>query len=45
MLIDLQNGTAPTITQTTSAVDLLVYNVRDVSIIDVVPLQNFKPES
>jgi hypothetical protein len=38
-------GTAPTITQTTSAVDLLVYNVRDVSIIDVVPLQNFKPES
>jgi hypothetical protein len=38
-------GTAPTITQTTSAVDLLVYNVRDVSIIDVIPIQNFKPEA
>jgi hypothetical protein len=30
---------------TTSAVDLLVYNVRDVSIIDVIPIQNFKPEA
>jgi len=40
-----KTGTAPTITQTTSAVDLLVYNVRDVSIIDVLPVQNFKPEA
>ena len=40
-----KTGTAPTITQTTSAVDLLVYNVRDVSIIDVIPIQNFKPEA
>jgi hypothetical protein len=40
-----KNGTAPTITLTTSAVDLLVYNVRDVSIIDVIPIQNFKPEA
>lgn len=40
-----KKGTAPTITQTTSAVDLLVYNVRDVSIIDVLPVQNFKPEA
>jgi len=40
-----KKGTPPTITQTTSAVDLLVYNVRDVSIIDVMPIQNFKPES
>ena len=40
-----KTGTAPTITQTTSAVDLLVYNVRDVSIIDIMPVQNFKPEA
>ena len=37
-------GTAPTITQTTSAVDLMVYNVRDVSIVDILPVQNLKPE-
>lgn len=40
-----KKGTAPTITLTTSAVDLLVYNVRDVSIIDVIPIQNFKPKA
>jgi hypothetical protein len=39
-----KNGTAPTITQATSAVDLMVYNVRGVSIIDVLPVQNLKPE-
>lgn len=39
-----KSGTAPTITQSTSAVDLLVYNVRDVSIIDVLPAQNLKVE-
>ena len=38
-------GTAPTITQTTSAVDLMVYNVRDVSIVDILPVQNLKPEA
>ena len=37
-------GVAPTITQTTSAVDLMVYNVRDVSIVDILPVQNLKPE-
>ena len=37
-------GAAPTITQTTSAVDLMVYNVRDVSIVDILPVQNLKPE-
>ena len=40
-----KSGTAPTITQSTSAVDLLVYNVRDVSIIDVLPAQNLKVEA
>jgi hypothetical protein len=38
-------GTAPTITQTTSAVDLMVYNVRDVSIVDILPVQNLKAEA
>ena len=37
-------GAAPTITQTTSAVDLMVYNVRDVSIVDILPVQNLKAE-
>jgi hypothetical protein len=37
-------GVAPTITQATSAVDLMVYNVRDVSIVDILPVQNLKPE-
>ncbi len=40
-----KSGTAPTITQSTSAVDLLVYNVRDVSIIDVLLAQNLKVEA
>ena len=39
-----KNGTAPTITASISSVDLLVYNVRGVSIIDVLPVQNLKPE-
>jgi hypothetical protein len=39
-----KNGTAPTITAAISSVDLLVYNVRGVSIIDVLPVQNLKPE-
>lgn len=39
-----KNGTAPTITASISSVDLLVYNVRGISIIDVLPVQNLKPE-
>jgi len=39
-----KDGTAPTITASISSVDLLVYNVRGVSIIDVLPVQNLKPE-
>ena len=39
-----KNGTAPTITASISSVDLLVYNVRGVSIIDVLLVQNLKPE-
>jgi hypothetical protein len=39
-----KNGIAPTITTSINSVDLLVYNVRGVSIIDVIPVQNLKPE-
>ena len=39
-----KNGIAPTITTSINSVDLLVYNVRGVSIIDVLPVQNLKPE-
>ena len=39
-----KNGLAPAITQSTSAVDILVYNVRDSNIIDVLPAQNLKTE-
>lgn len=39
-----KSGSAPTITTSVSAVDLLVYNVRGVSVIDVLVTQNLKPE-
>ena len=39
-----KDGLAPTITQSTSAVDMLVYNVRASNIIDVLPAQNLKAE-
>lgn len=37
-----KDGTAPTITTSVSAVDLLVYNVRGVSVIDVLVVQDLK---
>ena len=39
-----KNGTAPTITTSINSVDLLVYNVRSTSVVDVLPVQNLKPE-
>jgi len=39
-----KNGTAPTITTSISSVDLLVYNVRSTSVVDILPVQNLKPE-
>ena len=39
-----KNGTAPTITTSINSVDLLVYNVRSTSVVDILPVQNLKPE-
>jgi hypothetical protein len=39
-----KNGIAPTITTSISSVDLLVYNVRSTSVVDILPVQNLKPE-
>ena len=39
-----KNGTAPTITTSINSVDLLVYNVRNTSVVDILPVQNLKPE-
>jgi len=39
-----KDGTAPTITTSINSVDLLVYNVRSTSIVDILPVQNLKPE-
>jgi hypothetical protein len=40
-----KNGTAPTITTSINSVDLLVYNVRSTSAVDILPVQNLKPEA
>ena len=40
-----KNGTAPTITTSINSVDLLVYNVRSTSVVDILPVQNLKPEA
>ena len=39
-----KDGTAPTITTSINSVDLLVYNVRSTSVVDILPVQNLKPE-
>jgi len=39
-----KDGKAPTITTSISSVDLLVYNVRSTSVVDILPVQNLKPE-
>ena len=39
-----KNGIAPIITTSVNSVDLLVYNVRGTSVVDVLPVQNLKPE-
>ena len=39
-----KDGKAPTITTPINAVDLLVYNVRSTSVVDILPVQNLKPE-
>ena len=39
-----KDGIAPTITTSINSVDLLVYNVRSTSVVDILPVQNLKPE-
>lgn len=39
-----KDGTAPIITTSINSVDLLVYNVRSTSVVDILPVQNLKPE-
>ena len=39
-----KNAIAPTITTSINSVDLLVYNVRSTSVVDILPVQNLKPE-
>ena len=39
-----KDGKAPTITTSISSVDLLVYNVRSTSVVDILPVQNLKSE-
>jgi len=39
-----KDGTAPTITTSINSVDLFVYNVRSTSVVDILSVQNLKPE-